>query len=77
MAWYLVFDDDTGRPCQRGPYYTEGRAQEKLDSLDREGKLYNLDTNDPVVATRLIKEKRIGTLGLTEGARNMRHKGVH
>ena len=76
MPWYLVFEDDNGHPCQRGPYYTHGRAQEKLDKLDRDGKLYNFRTDNPEEATRLIKEERVGSMGLMEGSQNIRHKGV-
>jgi len=76
MPWYLVFEDDKGNPCQRGPYFSHLKAQEKLDALDREGKLYTVETSNPEEATRLIKEHRIDNLGVTAGSKNMRHKNL-
>jgi len=76
MPWYLIFDDDRGRPCQRGPYFSAVEAQSKLDKLDREGELYQLATSNPERATRIIKEKRIDALGVSQGTKNMRHKNL-
>jgi len=59
MPWYLVFDDDKGKMCQRGPYRDEDRAQKHLDRLDRPGKLYDLPTTDTNEATKMIKEKQV------------------
>jgi len=75
MNWWVVFEDDNGVPCLRGPF-DEDEAQRKLDSLDRDGKIYELRTSNSEVATRLIKEKRINELGFDKGSKNVRHKNL-
>ncbi len=74
MPWYLIFLDGEGKPCQRGPYMTRFKAQERLDGLDSEGEIYQLDTTDENKATRLLKEKRVEMLGTKEGTRNLSHR---
>ena len=76
MAHWLVFDDDNGRGCLRGPYYSYARAQEKGDKLLREFKIVELPTSNSDKATRMIKERRIDSRGFDEGSKNMRHKNL-
>lgn len=74
MAFWLVFDDDKGRGCLRGPYHTYSRALEKQDDLAQGGNIVELPTSDTVKATRMVKERRIDERGFEEGSRNMRHR---
>ena len=76
MAYWVVFLDDNGRPCLRGPYSNYFKAQEKVDKLDREGEVVQLPTSNADTATRMLKERRIDELGVAEGTKNFRHKGL-
>jgi len=76
MSYWVTFLDDKGKPCLRGPYHSEGRAQEKVDKLDREGSIISLPTSNPDTATRMLKERRLDGLGVTEGTKNFRHRGL-
>lgn len=76
MAWWLVFDDDNGRPCLKGPYMVYGKALEKKDALDREGHLYDLDTTNIEKATMILKGRKIDEEGVGKGRGNFRHKDL-
>lgn len=74
MFYWVTFLDKKGRTALRGPYYSEMRAQEKVDSLDVEGEIHKLSTPNREKAVRILKEKKIDRAGVDEGLRNFKHK---
>lgn len=75
--WIVVIVPEHKQPALRGPYYTEERAEERKDRAESEGcsaHVYELNTDNPDTATRLLKEKRIETDGIREGMRRFRHR---
>lgn len=76
---YWLYGIDTsyeGKPFLRGPYATQGRADEAEAQLDAafECDIVWLKTTDAAKATRILKERRIGRHGFREGTRRFRHK---
>ena len=75
MAWFVYFENQSGSSyVQRGPYYRDDMAQEKLDSTGRDGFIKRWSTDDPAEAARLFKERRTDDEGVELGIRNLGHK---
>ena len=74
--WLFGVDCNGGSPILRGPYPTHGRAEQAENEMDGniECDIVSLKTRDPAKATRILKERRIGAVGFTEGTRRVRHK---
>jgi hypothetical protein len=67
-------EDKEGRPLIRGPYYTDGEAQRKLDETCMRGEVYPLDTKNMTEAVRRLKEMRVVKHGVERGLVRFKRK---